>query len=149
MPAAPSQTSIHWLKHHYQFHASSTRLIIIVSKQLSSCFPTSTNRCRTPNTRKALRRWFDEGLVDYRKFLFAERGYVWLTHKGMQAAQLSYKPYLPAEGSLTHLHALNQLHLKLEEHLEENNSILDCLLLLYYALQAHEDHLYFLAMSAE
>lgn len=74
------------------------------------------------NTRKAMRRWLDEGLVDYRKFLFAERGYVWLTHKGMQTAQLSYKPYTPAVGSLTHLHALNELRLKLEERYQERLS---------------------------
>src|SRR5205814_1467021 len=55
----------------------------------------------------------------YRKFLFAERGYVWLTHKGMQAAQLTYKPYTPAVGSLAHLHALTQLRLKLEARYQE------------------------------
>src|SRR5690349_4649438 len=38
------------------------------------------------NTRKVIRRWFDEGLVTYKKILVAEPGYVWLTVIGMKTA---------------------------------------------------------------
>lgn len=68
------------------------------------------------NTRKAIRRWFDTGLVTYKKILFAEPGYVWLTALGMKTAQLPYKPYTPAVASLPHLHALAALRLNLEGH---------------------------------
>lgn len=66
------------------------------------------------NTRRAIRRWFDEDLVVYKKILFAEPGYVWLTALGLKAAHLDYKPYQPAVASLPHSHVLNELRLKLE-----------------------------------
>jgi len=66
------------------------------------------------NTRKAIRRWVDAGLVVYKKILFAERGYVWLTSLGLKTASLNYKPHTPAVASLPHLHVLNELRLKLE-----------------------------------
>jgi hypothetical protein len=71
------------------------------------------------NTRKAVRRWLDEGLVDYRKLLFAERGYVWLTYKGSKAAKLLYKTYSPSISPLNHFHHLNELRLNLEVRYKE------------------------------
>src|SRR5689334_423773 len=67
------------------------------------------------NTRKVVRRWLAEGLVTYKKILVAERGYVWLTAAGMKTAKLNYKLYVPTVGALAHLHAINELRLKLEE----------------------------------
>jgi hypothetical protein len=71
------------------------------------------------NTRKTLRRWTDEGLVEYRKILFAEPGYLWLTHKGMRTADLHYKMYIPTVGSLLHFHYLNELRISLELRYQE------------------------------
>jgi hypothetical protein len=66
------------------------------------------------NTRREIRRWMEEELVEYRKFLFAEPGYVWLTYKGMRTANLLYKTYTPTIGSLQHFHRINELRVSLE-----------------------------------
>ena len=94
------------------------RLLGREPKNLNDNFPVN-GVLSERNTRKAIRRWLDEGLVEYRKFLFAERGYVWLTYKGMRTANLRYKTYSPAIASLAHFQRINELRVNLEERYKE------------------------------
>lgn len=65
-------------------------------------------------TRKLLRRWTDEDLYCYRVFYARQRGWIWLTRKGLKFADLDLRYYEPAPSSLAHLFALNEIRLMIE-----------------------------------
>jgi len=64
-------------------------------------------------TRKILRRWSDEEIYMYRVFHVREKGWIWLTRKGLKYVGLNLRYYEPAPSSLPHLYALNEIRLLL------------------------------------
>jgi hypothetical protein len=65
-------------------------------------------------TRKILRRWFDEGLYVYKTFYVHQKGWIWLTYKGLKYAQVDLRYYEPVPSSLPHLYAVNEIRLLTE-----------------------------------
>lgn len=65
-------------------------------------------------TRKILRRWQDEDLYEYRQFYVKQRGWLWLTRKGLKFANVSLRYYEPSPASLDHLAAVNAIRLTIE-----------------------------------
>jgi hypothetical protein len=66
------------------------------------------------NARRVLARWQALQLVVYRKLLYHEPGWVWLSYRGLREMGLPYRIYTPAAVHLRHFHVVNELRLKLE-----------------------------------
>ncbi len=66
-------------------------------------------------TRATIRRWQKLGLADYRKILYDEPGWVWLSKKGLYATQVEGRFLEPSPVILEHLYCLNET-LALIEH---------------------------------
>ncbi len=60
-------------------------------------------------TRKLLRLWIDEGVLNYRAFYVGEKGIFWLTAKGYKYANLNLRYYEPTPSQLPHLFAVNEV----------------------------------------
>lgn len=71
------------------------------------------------NVRRILKRWQDMKLVQYRKFLHNEPGWVWLTGKGLREIGFAYRVYTPSAVSLRHFHHVNEVRLRLEKSYED------------------------------
>lgn len=65
-------------------------------------------------TRKILRRWQDEDVYEYRQFYAKQRGWLWLTRKGLKFANVDLRYYEPSPASLAHLAAVNAIRLTIE-----------------------------------
>jgi hypothetical protein len=66
-------------------------------------------------TRKKKDKWRREGLIEYRIFLANEKGWLWLSRKGMEFAGLGdLRHYEPRLESLRHLYYVNQARLYVE-----------------------------------
>jgi hypothetical protein len=63
--------------------------------------------------RKILHPWFEQEVLLYRVFYARQRGWLWLTPKGIKYANLSLRYYEPSPASLAHLHAVNAIRLLL------------------------------------
>jgi hypothetical protein len=63
--------------------------------------------------RKILHPWFEQELFLYRVFYARQKGWLWLTQKGIKYANLSLRYYEPSPASLPHLHAVNEIRLLL------------------------------------
>ena len=66
-------------------------------------------------TRKILRRWRAEDLYVYKVFYVRQRGWLWLTRKGIKYTGLDLRYYEPSPASLPHLAAINEIRLIIEE----------------------------------
>jgi hypothetical protein len=67
-------------------------------------------------TRKVLRPWIDRGLLEYKVFYVGQRGWLWLTAKGLKYFGIPLRYYEPTPGSnLAHLYAVNNLRLLLAD----------------------------------
>lgn len=66
-------------------------------------------------TRKILRRWRAEDLYVYKVFYVRQKGWLWLTRKGIKYTGLDLRYYEPSPASLPHLAALNNIRLLVEE----------------------------------
>lgn len=66
-------------------------------------------------TRKILRRWASEELFEYRVFYVRQKGWLWLTRKGLRFVDLPLRYYEPSPASLPHLYAVNDIRLMVEE----------------------------------
>ena len=72
-------------------------------------------------SRKKIAKWKREGLIGYKTFLVHERGWVWLTRKGLEYAGLDeLRYYEPKLESLRHLYYVNQARLYVERQRPEN-----------------------------
>lgn len=60
---------------------------------------------------QVVRRWTDLGLVEYRRIIHGEPGWVWLTSHGLSELGLNYTKYVPKLSALPHLYLVNQLRL--------------------------------------
>lgn len=60
-------------------------------------------------TRKILRPWIDLGYIQYQVFYVGQRGWLWLTSKGLRYLNIELRPYEPAPASLNHLYAVNAI----------------------------------------
>jgi hypothetical protein len=65
-------------------------------------------------TRKFLRPWFNEELLNYRVFYANQKGGFWLTAKGLKYANLNLRYYEPTPASLQHHYAVNEIRLLVE-----------------------------------
>lgn len=64
-------------------------------------------------TRKLLHPWFVQELFSYRVFYAKQKGWLWLTQKGVKYANLHLRYYEPSPASLPHLYAVNEIRLLL------------------------------------
>ncbi len=65
-------------------------------------------------TRATIRRWQKLGLADYRKILYDDPGWVWLTKKGLQAMQVEGRFLEPSPANLEHLYWINETRALIE-----------------------------------
>ena len=65
-------------------------------------------------TRAIIRRWQKLGLADYRKILYDEPGWVWLTKKGLQYTQVEGRFLEPSPANLEHLYWINETRALIE-----------------------------------
>ncbi|SRR6266487_2126167 len=65
--------------------------------------------------RLVVNRWKRAKLVEYKKITVEDPGWVWLTATGLHAFELPYKMYEPSLAKLTHLFAVNEVRLQLED----------------------------------
>jgi hypothetical protein len=73
-------------------------------------------------TRKKKDKWKKEGLIEYRTFLVDERGWLWLTRRGLEYAGLAeVRYYEPKLESLRHLYYVNQARLYIEPQRPEGS----------------------------
>lgn len=63
--------------------------------------------------RKILHPWFEQDLFYYRVFYARQKGWLWLTSKGIKYANLALRYYEPSPASLPHLYAVNAIRLLL------------------------------------
>jgi len=67
-------------------------------------------------TRKKIAKWKQEALIEYKTFLVHERGWLWLTRKGLEYAGLDeLRYYEPKLESLRHHYWVNQARLYIEQ----------------------------------
>jgi hypothetical protein len=64
---------------------------------------------------QVVRRWTELGLVEYRRMVHGEPGWVWLTHHGLGELGLTYTKYVPKLSALPHLYLVNRLRLVHEQ----------------------------------
>jgi hypothetical protein len=64
-------------------------------------------------TRKILRPWIDQELLQYKVFFVGQRGWIWLTTKGLKYFDVPLRYYEPTPASLAHLYAVNSIRLLL------------------------------------
>ncbi len=65
--------------------------------------------------RLVVNRWKRAKLVEYKKITVEDPGWVWLTANGLHAFELPYKFYEPSLAKLTHLFAVNEVRLQIED----------------------------------
>ncbi len=67
-------------------------------------------------TRKRIARWRKEGLIEFRTFLAGEKGWVWLSKRGLEYSGLGdVRYYEPKLESLRHHYYVNQARLYVEQ----------------------------------
>jgi hypothetical protein len=67
-------------------------------------------------TRKRIARWRKEGLIEFRTYLAGEKGWVWLSKRGLEYSGLGdVRYYEPKLESLQHLFYVNQARLYIEQ----------------------------------
>lgn len=67
-------------------------------------------------TRKRIARWRKEGLIEFRTFLASEKGWVWLSKRGLEYSGLGeVRYYEPKLESLRHHYYVNQARLYIEQ----------------------------------
>ena len=72
-------------------------------------------------TRKKIAKWKREGLVEYKTFLANEKGWVWLSKRGLEYSGLGdVRYYEPKLESLRHLYYVNQARLYIEQQRPED-----------------------------
>ena len=64
--------------------------------------------------RDMVRRWQRAGIVDYRKLLVGELGWIWLTRSGLSQMDLPYRMWEPQASGLSHVYWCSQMRLVLE-----------------------------------
>jgi len=82
--------------------------------------PRESGQLSMTRTSQIIDRWVKAGYVVYRKIYVKQPGWVYLTRKGMQAANLPYRATPPADTMLTHIYSINEVRLAFEEESEEN-----------------------------
>lgn len=63
----------------------------------------------TERTRKLIRPWIDRQLLEYKIFYAGQKGWLWLTAKGLKYVNVDLRVYEPAPASLNHLYAVNAI----------------------------------------
>ena len=66
-------------------------------------------------TSAILRRWQKLGLVEYRKILYDDPAWLWLTKKGLTLVHISAQFHDPAPGNLEHLYWINETRALVED----------------------------------
>lgn len=66
-------------------------------------------------TTQIINRWSRAHLVAYRKIYVNQPGWIWLTSKGLDFADLPFRPGAPAESRLDHYYYINEVRLQLEQ----------------------------------
>ncbi len=64
--------------------------------------------------RDMIERWQRAGLVEHRKFLVGQPGWVWLTRRGLEQMDLPYRVWEPQASGLSHVYWCSQMRLVLE-----------------------------------
>ncbi len=64
--------------------------------------------------RDMVERWQRAGLVEHRKFLVGQPGWVWLTRSGLEHMDLPYRVWEPQVSGLSHVYWCNQVRLLVE-----------------------------------
>ena len=70
-------------------------------------------------TRRVIERWSMAGLADYRKILYGEPGWVWLTRKGLREVGIEAKFWEPKAAMLRHTHMASVVRLRTEVRFPE------------------------------
>jgi len=60
-------------------------------------------------TRKVMRPLIDQGFVQYKVFYVGQKGWFWLTSKGLRYFDIPLRSYEPTPASLNHLYAVNAI----------------------------------------
>jgi hypothetical protein len=60
-------------------------------------------------TRKVVRPWIDQGWLAYKVFFVGQRGWFWLTARGLKAFEVPLRYYEPNPATLAHLYAVNEI----------------------------------------
>lgn len=60
-------------------------------------------------TRKVVRPWIDQGLLQYKVFFVGQRGWFWLTARGLKYFDVPLRYYEPNPSTLAHLSAVNEI----------------------------------------
>ncbi len=91
-------------------------------QQLLSRFPDPARpflaeKIAETTTRDQISRWRRAGWIEYERFLAKDRGYAWVTRRGLQLVELDgiYTARPPAATRLAHLYAINQVRLWMDE----------------------------------
>jgi hypothetical protein len=63
----------------------------------------------TERTRKVVHPWIDQGLVEYKIFHNGQKGWFWLTSKGLRYFDIPLRYYEPTPARLAHLYAVNTI----------------------------------------
>lgn len=79
-------------------------------------------------TRRTIRRWEREELVQYKLLLVRECGWIWLTRKGLQTLEMDVRYYEPRLASLEHLYYINQARLFVAGRRQEDEWIAERIL---------------------
>jgi hypothetical protein len=63
----------------------------------------------TERTRKVMRPWIDQELMEYKIFHMGQKGWFWLTSKGLRYFDVPLRYYEPTPARLAHLYAVNTI----------------------------------------
>jgi hypothetical protein len=94
-----------WIGEQYALRVDQLRVILAAKSQAEISILSESAM------RHHVTRWEQLGLVEYRKFLAREPGWVWLTPAGLRAVNLEFSVYRPYAGVLEHLYWCNQARL--------------------------------------
>jgi hypothetical protein len=101
--------------------------------------PRESGQLSMTRTSQIIDRWVKAGYVVYRKIYVKQPGWVYLTRKGMQAANLPYRATPPADTMLTHIYYINEVRLAFEgHHLRLNDKVRLCEQSVSYAREAED-----------
>jgi hypothetical protein len=109
--------ALRWIGEQYaiRFDQLQRLLVRFAGAQTKSPYALSVSR-----TCQIIDRWERARLVEYRKILSGQPGWVWLTRRGLFHSGLDLRYYEPRHSALLHLYYVNQCRLLMEK---ENDDV--------------------------
>lgn len=105
--------SLRWIGGQYAIRLDTLQILL---GRLASQSTKEPDRVQESTARRVVARWEQENLVGRRKFFFAQPDWIWLTGRGLHQMDLPYKPWTPKVSQLNHLHDVNRVRLRVEQH---------------------------------